>query len=102
MSMPEGDLIASTDRLVARSIDDRTPLEAAIARADQAIGQLDHLLREHAERLAPILTTAPDGELGLASEARPGSERVSQVHYLADRLEVLAQDLQQLTGRVEA
>jgi hypothetical protein len=85
------------------SIDDRTPLEAGIVRLDELLAKLDHVGREHAERLAPILRpVAEDGGAALARPSEAVSERVSQVHHLADRLEESIDALQRLTARVEA
>ena len=93
-------------RIVGRhvgSIDDRTPLEAGIVRLDELLSKLDHVGREHAERLAPILRpVAEDGGAALARPSEAVSERVSQVHHLADRLEESIDALQRLTSRVEA
>lgn len=86
------------------SIDDRTPLEAGIVRLDELLSRLDHSVREHAERLAPILRPVNEGLDGdaLARPKEEVSERVAQVHHLADRLEEVTDALQRITSRVEA
>jgi len=90
--------------VAARSIDDRGPLEAAVARLDALAGELDARLREHTEIIAPILGPEEDvAHAVITSDAIAGcSERTQQLLYLADRFEGLAWRLADLSRRAQA
>lgn len=86
------------------SIDDRTPLEAAITDLDRELTQLDQRIREHAEVIAPVLRPEASDDSGMvaAVDERAPSERVSQVRHLAYRVSSASEALRQLTARSEA
>lgn len=82
--------------------DDRTPMEAAVHQLADEVARLEMLLREHAERLSPILHPVADEEGYLETAEPRTSERVAQVWALCRRVELTNGALHALTRRVEA